>query len=176
MFMHRVLVMMVLSSGFLCGMNRETQFFLALKKNKTEDVKSYLAEGMSVNAQLSYRNFKGVTPVMVTALYDCNRTLELLLKQPSVLVDLRDKQWGDTALIMAARAGHYRVVRQLLDVGANRFLKNKRRWTAYKEAYRSPFYVYAPGYREDFERVIIDLEIARQVQYQEESERKAIKL
>jgi len=176
MFIHRVVVMTVLSSGFLCGMNREQQFFLALKKNKTEDVKFYLAEGMNVNIQLSYCNFKGVTPVMVTALYNCNRTLELLLKQPGVLVDLRDKQWGDTALIMAARAGHYEVVHKLLDAGANRFLKNKKQWTAYKEAYRSPFYLYAPGYREDFEKVILDLEIARQVQYKEKSERKAIKL
>ena len=58
--------------------------------------------------------------------------IDLLLAQPDIDVNLRDID-GRTALMPAARAGHLKVVKRLLEAGTDPNAKNRRGVSAHGE-------------------------------------------
>ena len=179
MCMQHLLLMMIVSSVSLICMDQKTspavqkldvkKLFWALKYNKIHEVKYFLFDGMNVNVTFNYMDteratiFKKVTPLIVASLYGSLSTVKLLLKHPDIKIYQRDAMYGDTALIWAARCGQANVVRQLLDAGANPFLKNKRQWTARKEAQRSLLHTYAASYKTNFDQIIADLTMSESI-------------
>lgn len=65
-------------------------------------------------------------PVLTSAAYRGTvRSIQLLLAHPKIEVNKRDID-GQTALLVAAKRGHTRIVELLLEAGADPSLKNER--------------------------------------------------
>src|SRR5579872_2146588 len=185
MLMQRLLMMIAISFTCLVSMDIQKtsvdvrRLFWALKYDKSHEVKYFLFDGMDVNFRFTYgiqgrMLYKEVTLLIVASLFGSITTVKLLLKQPDIKIYDRDHRYGDTALIWAARCGQDKVVRALIDAGANPFLKNKRQSSALQEAKKSLLNTYGLGYRENFDTIISDLEMARQIQCKEKSYRKKL--
>jgi ankyrin repeat protein len=186
MLMQRLLMMIAISFTCLVSMDIQKtsidvrRLFWALKYDKSHEVNYLLSDKMDVNFKFTYIDrqastlFKKVTPLIVASLFGSITTVKLLLKRPGIKTYERDHKYGDTALIWASRCGRDKVVRALIDAGANPFLKNKRQLSALQEAKKSLLNTYALGYSQNFETIIRDLEMARQIQRKEKSDIKKL--
>ena len=92
-----------------------TRLMLAVL-NSVSAVEKVLAQGVSVNIR-GTKEFHGVTPLMFSSGIGARVTVKLLVEKGARLNDT-DTQ-GNTALIQAAKKGHFNIVQFLLQQGAN---------------------------------------------------------
>lgn len=84
-------------------------FFEAIRKRGTDEVDLFITAGID----LEYRDPDGNTAVIVAAQHPDPALLKVLLKHGAEVNTYNNA--GDTALIVAARAGHFKTVEALLD-------------------------------------------------------------
>ncbi|KAF6219053.1 hypothetical protein HO133_005597 [Letharia lupina] len=92
----------------------ETPLYQALQRKRLSAAKMLLDAGADPNVPTDEKK----TVLSWAAAEGSEESIGLLLKQPSIEVDVADKS-GQTPLLRAADAGHTKCVRILLDKGAN---------------------------------------------------------
>ena len=92
----------------------ETPLYQAIQRKRLSAVILLLEAGADPNIP-AYENR---TALSWAAAEGSEESIELLLKQPSIELDIPDK-FGQTALLRAADAGHTKCIRMLLEKGAN---------------------------------------------------------
>jgi ankyrin repeat protein len=97
-------------------------YFRAVQLDNVSVIRKVLARGLDPNV----REPGGETGLIVAMRYDANRTLDLLLEQPGIQLELRAPN-GNTALMMAAFRENKPAVLKLLAKGAQ---VNQTGWTA----------------------------------------------
>lgn len=104
----------------------ETPLLKAIKHGHAPIVSILLQAGADVNAA----NKMGETPLSFAAARPCNREVFCcLISVEGICLDAVDSN-GDTALIMAAKAGLLENVQALVAAGVNLRIQNKRGQTA----------------------------------------------
>ena len=92
----------------------ETPMYQAIQHKRLSAAKMLLEAGADPNIPTD----EGKTVLSWAAAEGSEESIELLLKQPSIQLDIPDKL-GQTPLLRAAEAGHTRCLRMLLHKGAN---------------------------------------------------------
>lgn len=91
----------------------ETPLYQAIQRKRLSATKMLLLAGADPNIPC----YENKTVLSWAAAEGSEEWIELLLKQPSIELDIPDK-FGQTALLRAADAGHTKCIRMLLDKGA----------------------------------------------------------
>ena len=91
------------------------QLLEASELDNVDQVKDLLGQGVNPNAQDEY----GLTALMVAAGYGGEKVAEHLLSLPTIDTEMRDKEEGWTAMLYAAGHGHLRLLKILLQHGAD---------------------------------------------------------
>ena len=91
------------------------QLLDAIELDNVDQVKDLLAQGADLNAQ----DEAGLTALMVAADYGREKVAEHLLSLPTIDTEVREDELGCTALLWAAGVGQLRLVKMLLQHGAN---------------------------------------------------------
>ncbi len=86
----------------------------AARENDVETIQQYLSEGFTPNL----RSARGDTLLTVAAYYDSYDCVQLLVKQPGIDLEARNRM-GLTALCAAAYKGYDRSLKALIEAGAN---------------------------------------------------------
>ena len=101
----------------------ETPFYRAIQRGRLVEAQMLLNAGADPNLP----NTNSQTPLSWAAAEGCEESLELVLQQPTIALDLIDIS-GRTPLARAAENGHTKIVRLLLAKGANiESLDNEKR-------------------------------------------------
>lgn len=92
----------------------ETPLYQAIQRKRPSAVMMLLDAGADPNVP----TYENKTALSWAAAENSEETIEMLLKQPSIELDVPDI-FGQTPLLRAADAGHTKCIRMLLDKGAN---------------------------------------------------------
>ena len=92
----------------------ETPLYQAIQRKRLSAAKMLLAAGADPNVSTDEKR----TALSWAAAEGSEESIELLLKQPSIELEIPDKS-GQTPLLRAADAGHTKCIRMLMDKGAN---------------------------------------------------------
>ena len=92
----------------------ETPLYQAIQRKRLSAAKMLLDAGADPNVP----THENKTALSWAAAENSEESIELLLKQPSIELDIPDKS-GQTPLLRAADAGHTKCIRMLLDKGAS---------------------------------------------------------
>lgn len=101
--------------------DNETALTMMVRQRNLEAVKFLVQNGANVNHRIGSPYFdknEGTTPLMLAAERNALAIANLLLIRQSDVNATNDK--GETALMRAARNGHYEMVELLLDAGADK--------------------------------------------------------
>lgn len=177
MLVHRVIMIILLSNGFIFGMEQKVREDLAAY---TENIHAifHAVEHDSSSALLyrdygslsrpiyNYHDTQGrfwhkVTPLILATFYNKTSMVEFLIGK-KVIVNLAGED-GDTALHVAARTGRDVLVEKLLKAGADVFKPNITGDTALQVADKSLLRQYASSYKSMFENIIGMLRQAQEV-------------
>jgi ankyrin repeat protein len=104
----------------------DTPLIMVIQKNRTHLIKSLI----SAKADITLANNRGLTPLMMTVIHNRQHFLYHLSAffNPTFLDVVNED--GETALMLAVKAGHLEMVNALIEAGANQTLKNKDDKTA----------------------------------------------
>lgn len=92
----------------------KTPLFVAVFKGKYKFVEILLQFNANVNTSTS----RNETPLMAAAIHGYDALTSLLLKQPNIIVDAQNVG-HNTALYLAAKHWHFKIVKKLLEAGSN---------------------------------------------------------
>lgn len=113
----------------------------AIDVNDIEFIETYIDNGGNINvkgtipASPYLQEMREMTPIMATAFYGRPRLMKIFIQNGAELN--WTNEFGDTALIMAARIQYASLVRLLTKAGAKKDIRNNNGKTAFDEACNS---------------------------------------
>lgn len=112
-----------------CGSHRTSALLLAISQTNGNVVRLLLERGADANARIR----SGPLPIH-RAVKQCDTSMTRLLLEYGADPDMKDEEYGDTPLHVAARSGYEEDFKALLDVGADITITNSLGRTPLDEA------------------------------------------